>query len=255
MKTRDSIRRRGENALQTFRQEYAQQHQTKLNRRLHLYGRIIRGSALIVVFFNWIIAAVLFVTGYLVQFLGHAIEGTSPSFFRNPKHLLLGSLEHVVQFIERWRHAKTANRSASSESGRTGRARALPAFVRWVLPKNGCSLRLWTNLAQVLVYGRQSVYSHFKAIRITSSRKRLKTFLNGLALAQVPRDAEQAVPVSARLLARLLRTIYLTEVLPRKDPVAGKAGPNQGYVAHPHFTYGPSLGALTRASTRDGHRD
>ena len=96
----DSLRLRSERALQTFREEYARRHQTKINRQLHLYGRITRVSADFVAFYNWKIGIVLFVMGYLIQFLGHAIEGTSPSFFRNPKHLLLGSLSYIVRVLE-----------------------------------------------------------------------------------------------------------------------------------------------------------
>ena len=96
----DALRLRSERALQTFREEYARQHRTRLNRRLHLCGRILRASALLAVFFNWQAALALFVSGYLIQFLGHAIEGTSPSFFRNPRHLLLGSLSHVARIAE-----------------------------------------------------------------------------------------------------------------------------------------------------------
>ena len=97
----ESFRRSGEDALKTFREEYARQHRTKLNRRLHLCGRTMRIAAVVVVFYNWKVAAALFVAGYLVQFLGHAIEGTSPSFFRNPKHLLLGSLTHAGRLVEK----------------------------------------------------------------------------------------------------------------------------------------------------------
>lgn len=107
----DSLRLRSERSLQIFREEYSEQHKTLLNRRLHLYGRIIRVAAIPALFYSWKIAIMLFVAGYLVQFLGHAIEGTSPSFFRNPKHLLLGSLNHVAGLSEsignRWAKRKS----------------------------------------------------------------------------------------------------------------------------------------------------
>ncbi len=98
---RESFRSRSERALKLFRQEYSEQHQTKINRRLHVIGRVIRVIALPVAFYNWKIAIGLFVLGYLIQFLGHAIEGTSPSFFRNPKHLLIGSLSHIVKALDK----------------------------------------------------------------------------------------------------------------------------------------------------------
>lgn len=99
----DSFRLRSERALKLFIEEYAEQHQTKINRRLHLYGRIVRVAAIPVVFYSWKIAIGLFVLGYLVQFLGHAIEGSSPSFFRNPKHLIFGSISHIVGAIDKFK--------------------------------------------------------------------------------------------------------------------------------------------------------
>jgi hypothetical protein len=97
----DSLRLKSERALQTFRKEYAEQHQTRINRQLHLCGRIVRASAIPMLFYSWKFAVGFFILGYLVQFLGHAIEGSSPSFFRNPKHLVLGSLNHLAQLRKR----------------------------------------------------------------------------------------------------------------------------------------------------------
>jgi len=98
-----SFRARSEHALKLFREEYSQQHQTKLNRWLHVVGRVIRVVAIPVLFYDWRIALGMFAFGYLIQFLGHAIEGTSPSFFRNPKHLVIGSLNHVVRVADKLR--------------------------------------------------------------------------------------------------------------------------------------------------------
>ena len=98
---KESFRSRSERALKLFREEYSEQHQTKLNRWLHVAGRGIRVAAIPALFFDWRIALGLFVFGYLIQFLGHAIEGTSPSFFRNPKHLIIGSLNHVARAIDK----------------------------------------------------------------------------------------------------------------------------------------------------------
>lgn len=103
----ESFRLRSERAFSLFREEYSQQHKTKLNRRLHLYGRIVRVAAIPVAFYNWKIAIGLFVLGYMIQFLGHAIEGTSPSFFRNPKHLIIGSLNYVVRAVDKLKAQRT----------------------------------------------------------------------------------------------------------------------------------------------------
>src|SRR5688572_27129898 len=43
-------------------------------------------------FFNWRWALVLFIVGWILQFVGHAIEGNQPAFFRNPVYLLIGPL-------------------------------------------------------------------------------------------------------------------------------------------------------------------
>ena len=54
--------------------------------------------------------------------------------------------------------------------------------------------------------------------------------------------AQASVP--ATLLARLLRTIYLTEMVLRKQGGARHGGPNQGYINHPQFSYGDSLQSI-----------
>jgi hypothetical protein len=131
--------------------------------------------------------------------------------------------------------------------------RTLRLFVKWALPGDGRSLWLYAHLLRVLLHGRQSVYAHFKLAKAGSTRARLKSFINSLASVQTPVNAARPATVPARLLARLLRTIYLTEVLPRRDPAARRAGPNRGYAAHPRFSYGESLRDSTRARTRDGH--
>lgn len=40
--------------------------------------------------FNWRVALVLFIVGWILQFIGHFIEGNKPAFFRNPIYLLVG---------------------------------------------------------------------------------------------------------------------------------------------------------------------
>lgn len=108
---RDTFRLRSEHALNVFREEYAEQHQTKINRRLHVAGRIIRVAAIPFLFYSWRVAFALFVLGYLIQFLGHAIEGSSPSFFRSPKHLILGSLNHVMRLFDKEERSDTYKRT------------------------------------------------------------------------------------------------------------------------------------------------
>lgn len=106
---KESLRSRSERALKLFREEYSAEHQTKLNRWLHVIGRLIRVAAIPALFYDWRVALGLFVFGYLIQFLGHAIEGTSPSFFRNPKHLIIGSLDYVVGALEKLKSIRCRN--------------------------------------------------------------------------------------------------------------------------------------------------
>jgi uncharacterized membrane protein YGL010W len=40
-------------------------------------------------FFRSCSALVLFVTGWFLQFIGHAIEGNRPAFFRNPGNFFI----------------------------------------------------------------------------------------------------------------------------------------------------------------------
>jgi uncharacterized membrane protein YGL010W len=41
-------------------------------------------------FVNWRPALGLFIVGWIFQFIGHAIEGNQPAFFKNPVYLLVG---------------------------------------------------------------------------------------------------------------------------------------------------------------------
>jgi uncharacterized membrane protein YGL010W len=40
--------------------------------------------------FAWRWALGIFVLGWVLQFVGHAIEGNQPAFFKNPTYLLVG---------------------------------------------------------------------------------------------------------------------------------------------------------------------
>jgi uncharacterized membrane protein YGL010W len=63
----------------SFVDKYKARHRHPLNKLSHSIGiPLIVGSL------------VLFVVGWAFQFLGHAIEGNQPAFFRNPFYLLVG---------------------------------------------------------------------------------------------------------------------------------------------------------------------
>lgn len=71
---------------------YKAKHQHPLNRLTHSIGIPMIVISLPLVFFNWRWAVALFVLGWVFQFIGHAIEGNQPAFFKNPVYLLIGPL-------------------------------------------------------------------------------------------------------------------------------------------------------------------
>ena len=75
-----------------FIEEYKAKHRHPLNRLTHSFGIPMIVVSLPLVFFSWRWALALFVVGWVLQFIGHAIEGNQPAFFRNPVYLLVGPL-------------------------------------------------------------------------------------------------------------------------------------------------------------------
>jgi uncharacterized membrane protein YGL010W len=75
-----------------FLTNYKSKHQHPLNRLSHSIGIPLILVSLPILFFNWRWAAAIFVFGWILQFLGHAIEGNQPAFFKNPIYLLVGPL-------------------------------------------------------------------------------------------------------------------------------------------------------------------
>ncbi len=77
---------------ESFMESYKAKHRHPLNRLTHSIGIPMIVLSLPVLFFNWRWALVLFVVGWVFQFLGHIIEGNQPAFFRNPIYLIVGPL-------------------------------------------------------------------------------------------------------------------------------------------------------------------
>lgn len=128
-------------------------------------------------------------------------------------------------------------------------------FIEYVLPARSASPRFYFALLRILLCGRESVFTHFKSLKAATSRGGFTRFVQSVAATRAPEEVTATVPVPARLLARLLRTVYLTEVLPHKNPVKRRAGANDGYINHPHFSYGNSLQSAARSQTRHGDLD
>jgi uncharacterized membrane protein YGL010W len=75
---------------ESFIDNYKAQHQHPLNRLTHSLGIPIIVISLPLCLLNWRWALALFLVGWILQFVGHAIEGNQPAFFRNPMYLLIG---------------------------------------------------------------------------------------------------------------------------------------------------------------------
>ncbi|HEX8179923.1 MAG TPA: DUF962 domain-containing protein [Pyrinomonadaceae bacterium] len=76
----------------SFVEEYKAKHRHPLNRLTHSIGIPLIVVSLPLFLFNWRWALALFVVGWILQFVGHAIEGNQPAFFRNPLYLIIGPL-------------------------------------------------------------------------------------------------------------------------------------------------------------------
>ncbi|NBO20684.1 MAG: DUF962 domain-containing protein [Rhodobacteraceae bacterium] len=77
--------------------QYASSHQNRWNQLTHTFGipmivvSIVLGLASPFVAGLWAVAAVLFVLGWALQFIGHAIEGKPPEFLSDWRFLLVGT--------------------------------------------------------------------------------------------------------------------------------------------------------------------
>ena len=76
--------------------QYAQSHRHPVNRFCHTLGipLIVLSLPLFVAAFFvgrlWLLATALFVIGWVFQFVGHAVEGKPPEFFRDWRFLFVG---------------------------------------------------------------------------------------------------------------------------------------------------------------------
>jgi uncharacterized membrane protein YGL010W len=75
---------------ESFIENYKAKHRHPLNRLSHSIGIPLILISLPLFFFSWRWALLLFIVGWIFQFLGHAIEGNQPAFFKNPMYLLVG---------------------------------------------------------------------------------------------------------------------------------------------------------------------
>jgi uncharacterized membrane protein YGL010W len=97
--------------------EYGHSHQHPINRVCHTFGipmiavsvvlaigmgtAIVAGQAGDWVATGWVVVGALFVVGWILQFVGHAVEGKPPEFLKDWRFLFVGL---------RWWFAKVAGR-------------------------------------------------------------------------------------------------------------------------------------------------
>lgn len=75
---------------ESFIENYRAKHTHPLNKLTHSIGIPMIVISLPLFLFSWRWALALFAVGWILQFVGHAVEGNQPAFFRNPVYLLVG---------------------------------------------------------------------------------------------------------------------------------------------------------------------
>jgi uncharacterized membrane protein YGL010W len=78
--------------LKQMMDKYRRDHQHPVNRALHTVGIPMIVASLPIFPFNPLLGGSLFVVGWILQFVGHAFEGKAPSFFSDPRFLLVGPM-------------------------------------------------------------------------------------------------------------------------------------------------------------------
>ena len=78
--------------LHEYLARYAEEHTKTGTKLTHVVGIPMILVSLGVVFIDWRLGAGLFVLGWILQFIGHRIEGNRPAFFGDPLYLLVGVL-------------------------------------------------------------------------------------------------------------------------------------------------------------------
>jgi uncharacterized membrane protein YGL010W len=73
-----------------FVDNYKSKHRHPLNRLSHSIGIPMIVVSLPLFFVTWRWALGLFVVGWVLQFVGHLIEGNQPAFYSNPFYLMVG---------------------------------------------------------------------------------------------------------------------------------------------------------------------
>jgi uncharacterized membrane protein YGL010W len=87
--------------LKAYLTKYREDHQNPVNKALHTVGIPMIVASLPLMPLNPLLGGSMFVFGWILQFIGHAFEGKAPSFFSDPKFLLVGPLWFVKKIFGR----------------------------------------------------------------------------------------------------------------------------------------------------------
>ena len=90
------------NQLDEMLENYRRDHQHPMNKATHMVGIPMIIVSLPLMFFAPPIGIGLFVLGWILQFIGHAFEGKPPSFFRDPKFLLVGATWYTKRILSKF---------------------------------------------------------------------------------------------------------------------------------------------------------
>lgn len=94
--------------LASYMAKYREDHQHPVNKVLHTIGIPMIVASIPLLPFNPLLAGAMFVFGWILQFVGHAFEGKAPSFFSDPKFLLIGPLWFIKKITGRGATEDTA---------------------------------------------------------------------------------------------------------------------------------------------------
>ena len=87
--------------VQNWIDRYHADHNHPLNDATHFIGIPAIVISLFVFFIDWRWGVGLFVGGWILQFIGHGIEGNKPSFMKDPRFLLVGPLFILQQGFQK----------------------------------------------------------------------------------------------------------------------------------------------------------
>jgi uncharacterized membrane protein YGL010W len=89
------------NDTSSWIERYQRDHTHPMNKATHMVGIPMIVISLPLVFLAPMPALALFVVGWILQFIGHAFEGKPPSFFSDPRFLIVGPLWYVQKLARK----------------------------------------------------------------------------------------------------------------------------------------------------------